>query len=528
MFALATCLALGWLATSTTPSAHDASAPWPQPPRYELRGESELVRAYAFILAAQFEEVEAALERACGPAPPEACEVLEAVAVWWRIQLDPENRSLDPAFTDTVERAIRRTQAWTERQPDDAEAWFYLGGAYGARVQWRVLRGERLAAARDGRQIKQALERAIALEPGFDDAYFGLGLYKYYAAVAPVAARIVRFLLLLPGGNREEGLEEMLRARDRGRLLQGEADYQLHVIYLWYERDVPQALKLLEHLQERHPGNPLFRMQIAHVREVYQHDIMGSLDTWRRLLAAAEQQRVNRAAIAAVQARLGIARMLDAIHETDRTIAHLEAVIADQPEEPYSALALAHLRLGMAHDRLGARDAAVAAYTAATAASADHDPHDVRREAAERRRRAPDPRAAEAFRLSLDGWRRLERGDLAGASAALERAVALAPQEPVARYRLGRVRQAQGADAEALTEFQRAIGEARACPAPILGNAYLEAGRLHERLGERDEARSAYAAAAALFGAAGETRASASRALARLAAEDAADQAIKR
>lgn len=262
----ATCLALGCLVTGTAP-AHATSAAPQLPPPYELRGEAGLVRAYEFILEARFDQVEAELLRACGPAPPEACEVLEATALWWRIQLDPENRELDPPFTDAVERAIRSTHAWTDREPDDAEAWFYLGGAYAARVQWRVLRGQRLAAARDGRQIRQALERAIELEPGLDDAYFGLGMYKYYAAVAPAAARILRFLLLLPGGNREEGLEEMLRARHRGRLLQGEADYQLHIIYLWYERDVPQALALLQDLHARYPGNPLFPMQIAHVRE---------------------------------------------------------------------------------------------------------------------------------------------------------------------------------------------------------------------------------------------------------------------
>jgi len=66
--------------------------------------------------------------------------------VGWQIQLDPESRGLDPAFTAAVERAIRTTEAWTERAPDSAEAWFYLGGAYGARVQWRVLRGEKVAA----------------------------------------------------------------------------------------------------------------------------------------------------------------------------------------------------------------------------------------------------------------------------------------------------------------------------------------------------------------------------------------------
>ena len=28
----------------------------------------------------------------------------------------------------------------------------------------------------------------------------------------------------------------MLQARDRGELLRGEADYQLHLVYLWYEQ----------------------------------------------------------------------------------------------------------------------------------------------------------------------------------------------------------------------------------------------------------------------------------------------------
>jgi hypothetical protein len=219
------------------------------PPRYALRGEDSLVRAYEFILDSRFDQVDAELRRACGPAPPEACNVLEATALWWRIQLDPENRALDAAFSAAVERAIRTAEAWTDREPQDAEAWFYLGGAYGARVQWRVLRGEKLSAARDGKQIKEAMERAVALEPGLDDAYFGLGMYKYYADVAPAAARFLRFLLLLPGGDRKEGLRQMLRARSRGRLVQGEADFQLHVIYLWYERQTERAIELLRALQ---------------------------------------------------------------------------------------------------------------------------------------------------------------------------------------------------------------------------------------------------------------------------------------
>ena len=501
-------------------------------PHRELRGENALVRAYDFILEARFDQVESELRRACddGPgaaatgaataaaaAPSEACDVLDATALWWRIQLDPEGRTLDAAFTASVERAIRAAEAWTDRSPLDPEAWFYLGGAYAARVQWRVLRNEKVAAARDGKRIKESLEQALELDPGLDDAYFGLGMYKYYADVAPTAAKILRFLLLLPGGDRDEGLREMLRARSRGRLLQGEADYQLHIIYLWYERQTDRALELLRGLQQRYPGNPLFPAQVAHIQDAYEHDVTASLDTWRALLAAAREQRVNAAAMAEVQARLGIARMLEAVHQTDHAIEHLQGIVEAKPDAPYSSLALAFLRLGEAQDRLGARAAAIGAYRAAASAAPRDDLFDVRGQAGDRLRRAPDPKKAEAYRLSLAGWRQLEQKDLPSASAALERALHLNPHDPVSRYRYGRVLQARRDDAAALAQFELALRNASACPAPILGNAHLETARLHERAGRRDAAIAGYRVAATLFGAAAETRSAAQRALDRVA-----------
>src|SRR6185436_3786499 len=231
----------------------------PAPARtYDLRGGAALARVYDTILDARFDQVEAELGRACGPAPAEACVVLAATSLWWQILLDPASVERDRQFAAAIARAIEQCEAWTARAPDDPEAWFYLGGAYAARVQWRVLREEKLAAARDGKHIRQALDRAVALAPDLDDAYFGIGLYKYYADVAPAAAKILRFLLLLPGGDRRAGLAEMVRARERGRLLQGEADYQLHLIYLWYEQQTDTALGLLEKLHEHYPANPLF------------------------------------------------------------------------------------------------------------------------------------------------------------------------------------------------------------------------------------------------------------------------------
>jgi hypothetical protein len=484
--------------------------------RRDLQGVERLARVYDAILDARFDQVDSELRRACGPAPAEACDVLSATALWWRILLDPESHALDAQFETSVTHAINTTEAWTVREPDDAEGWFYLGGAYAARVQWRVLRNEKLAAARDGKRIKQALERAITLDPSLDDAYFGIGMYKYYADVAPTAAKILRFLLLLPGGDRKVGLDEMLRARDRGRLMQGEADYQLHVIYLWYERQTPRALALLDALHEHYPGNPLFLSQAAEIQDTYEHDITASLATWRRLLTAAREPRANAAVMAEVQARLGIAKHLDALHQTDQAIENLRAVIALKPDAPYAAVPLAWLRLGEAHDRLGNRVAATDAYLAAIESSVTPDPYNVRTLAAERLRRAPDARRADAYRLSLDGFRCLERNDLSGAAAALSQSLALNGADPVARYRHGRVLQARRDDPRALAEFERAIAGARSGPAPIAATAYLEAARLHERAGHRERALAYYRIASTYFGGAAETHAAAARAIMRL------------
>ena len=83
--------------------------------RRDIRGVDALARAYDFILEGRFDQVDAELRRACGPAPPEACDVLGATALWWRILLDPENRSLDDEFSTAVDAAIRAAEAWTVR-----------------------------------------------------------------------------------------------------------------------------------------------------------------------------------------------------------------------------------------------------------------------------------------------------------------------------------------------------------------------------------------------------------------------------
>jgi tetratricopeptide (TPR) repeat protein len=345
-----------------------------QPPIRGLTATAGIGRAYDAIFDARFSELPSLLAKTCPPAPREACLLLDAVGAWWQIQLDPYNRTRDGAFETRVETAITAIDAWTTREPARAEAWFYRGGAYGARVQFRVLRGARLSAARDGARIKEALERALALDPSMTDAYFGIGLYHYYAAVAPRAARMLRWLLLLPGGDRTAGLEEMGRARARGLLVRDEADYQLHLVDVWYEKQYRRALEYLAGLIERHPRNPHFRQATAEILDFYIDDTAASLQAWQSLLDAARRREVEAPEMAEASARLGVASQLDQLSQGEAAVDHLRAVIASRPTAPFGAVARAQLQLGDALEHLGRRTESSAAYRAAIAAAGSDDP----------------------------------------------------------------------------------------------------------------------------------------------------------
>jgi tetratricopeptide (TPR) repeat protein len=319
--------------------------------------------------------------------------VIGAVNDYWRLLLDPEDTSRDATLLTRINAAIASTEAWVAREPKRAEAWFYLGGAYGTRVLLRGHRGQYLAAARDGKRIHDSLQLAISLDATLGDAYFGLGLYHYYAAIAPRPARIISMLMFLPGGDRAGGLREMEQTRTKGMLLRGEADYQLHLIYLWYERQPTTALRLIDGLRTRYPTNPVFFIRLAEVQGNYIRNHQAALQTYRSMLDAVRAGRIAVPSMSEVQARLGMAQEMDALCESAGAIEQLNEVIALKPSAPYGAVARAHYQLGLVHDRVGRRTDAIAAYQRASAANPRDDRLRLREKIRAAIRRAPTTRA---------------------------------------------------------------------------------------------------------------------------------------
>ena len=305
---------------------------WARPADAALTEGHRLAAIYDRILAADFAGARADLLRACPSAPPEACAALESAILWWQIALDPDNRALDATLRSAAEKAIAGAQAWTEREPRRGESWFYLAASYVPLVQLRLLRGERFSAAREGAKIKSALEQALVVDPGLDDAYFGIGLYHYYADVASVGAKFLRVLMLLPGGDRKLGLKEMLQARERGILLGGESDYQLHFIYLWYEKQPPRARELLRGLDQRYPSNPIFLERIARIDHGVRHSHRESAAEWQTLIERAAAGRVYASRRTEVRARTGLASELIELSEIDRARIEIDRALVLDPD----------------------------------------------------------------------------------------------------------------------------------------------------------------------------------------------------
>ena len=266
------------------------------PAHAALTGSDRLSAAYELILSAQFERAEAEIRKACPPAPAEACQVLGVVELWWQIQIDPDSRLRDALLNQRARASIDAADAWTRRAPSNAEAWFYLAGSYAPLVQWQVLRGERLNAARNGNRVRVALEEALRLDPTLADAHFGVGIYEYYADVASAAAKMFRWLFLLPGGDRVRGLQAIDETRKSGSLLRSEADFQRYLIDIWYEHKPEEALAILRTLDARYPTNPIFLQRIAETYDVYLHDRTSSAAAWQTLIDRASRDRVYDAA----------------------------------------------------------------------------------------------------------------------------------------------------------------------------------------------------------------------------------------
>jgi len=215
--------------------------------------------------------LEAALTRlraasAASPRDPMAGYVL-ALALCWKVEQQPESETLDRDLVAAAELAVSRANAILAGDPGNVRALFARGAAHGALSRYHLFRLHRTDAARSAVRMREDLTRVRSLEPAHEDASFGLGLYDYYADVLPRAAKVIRFLARIPGGNRVRGLSTIETAAERPTLHHTEARVQLFDMYAFYEDRPSRAMDQLDDLRRRYRTHPLWALRSAeHLR----------------------------------------------------------------------------------------------------------------------------------------------------------------------------------------------------------------------------------------------------------------------
>ena len=198
--------------------------------------------------------------------------LLEAETIWWKIWCTsaefrygmsyPRHRAKLPAdqhYIDLGAKASSLAEAQIALH-DTAEMEFYAGMGDAQLARIYGLRGDNRNGARAGVRARERLLRAVALDPDLSDAYMGLGLYNYYADTLSGIARVLRFFMGIPGGNKQEGVQQLERAINEGVLTPPEARFYLALCLHNYDQKYEQALQIAGPLAEKYPANPLFQL----------------------------------------------------------------------------------------------------------------------------------------------------------------------------------------------------------------------------------------------------------------------------
>jgi hypothetical protein len=196
----------------------------------------------------------------------EACEIKwNMVDAWKRPKLPADDTYL--ALTDKGASLADARIA----QSDSAEMQFYAGMAWALRARLMGLREERRATARAGVRAREHFLRCLELDPEMTDAYAGLGLYNYYADTLSAMAKVLRFFMGIPGGDKKEGIRQLQIAAERGTVTRAGARFYLAKNLRTYDLDYARSIEIMTPLVAEYPQNPIFQLILADTHAKLNH-----------------------------------------------------------------------------------------------------------------------------------------------------------------------------------------------------------------------------------------------------------------
>jgi hypothetical protein len=244
--------------------------------------------------------------------------LIEADVLWWNIYCKWSERKYNtidawshprPADADDnaelalADKVSRLAEAAIAKS-DTAEMELYAGLGYASRARLLALRYEKTPVARAGVEARKHLLRCLELDPSMADAYLGLGLYNYYVDTLSAMAKILRFFMGIPGGDKREGLRQLELASTKGQLTPVEARFNMARSVRNYDFDYARAERAAAPLIAQYPENCIFLLlagdleqKLGHKEEAAARYQTAATAAWGQAACAERAHKLAREAI---------------------------------------------------------------------------------------------------------------------------------------------------------------------------------------------------------------------------------------
>jgi hypothetical protein len=251
--------------------------------------------------------------------------LIEADVLWWNIYCKWSERKYNtidawshtrPADADDnaelalADKVSRLAEAGIAKS-DTAEMELYAGLGYASRARLLGLRYEKMPVARAGVEARKHLLRCLELNPNMADAYLGLGLYNYYVDTLSALAKILRFFMGIPGGDKRDGLRQLEIASTKGELTQMEARFNMAKSLRNYDFDYARAEQAAAPLLTQYPRNCIFLLLAGDIEQKLGHKDQAAAmfrtavaAPWEEVACAERSRKLAREALASLGSEL--------------------------------------------------------------------------------------------------------------------------------------------------------------------------------------------------------------------------------
>lgn len=288
-----------------------------------------------------------------------------AMIAWSRYEYEFETSDdkQRKVFEKILDDSIDGIQRWMKKNPNDPNAYMGIGALYGLRALFSMRNRSWITSYFSGRKAIKNLERSLELDPTYYDAYFGLGIYQYFAGTLPSVIKILAKIVAIKG-NPDEGVKQLNLAREKATFTGDSA--KLILIEVQNTRgskfyNPAKSLEFIRQLRAKYSNNPLMRyVEVICLYETGQYDeVTAGANEFLRLIGT--DPFYKDIYIARAYTALGTAQMAQGDFQAAKTLFE-KGRAATSHQEPSRWGVWNELRLGQVYDLLGEREKAIKQY----------------------------------------------------------------------------------------------------------------------------------------------------------------------